>query len=114
MKQQNIYDVFRSNYNYLKVFGFLHVTISPEGYKTTIKDYISFFFTLLVYLIIAYLNIEQANTMELTKSKITGAGLSLVQRLNYIITLVIIFVNFFSRNKIAEIMKNLHLVDQKV
>ena len=114
MKQQNIYDVFRSNYNYLKVFGFLHVTIRHDGYKTTLKDYISFIVSVQLFSIIAYLNLDQKNLMEISVSQITAVGLTVVQSMNYFISLIIIFVNFFNRNKFAEIMKHLNLVDLKV
>lgn len=115
MVAQSICDVYSSNFNCLKALGLLHVTISPCGWKTTMKDYIYFVLSVLVYIFISYINIERNDSIyEVQNSKIIGAGFSLVQNMNYVINLVIVVINFCNRNRFAMILMNLQSVDEKV
>lgn len=117
--KDSIFSLIKMNYHILKVCGFFCLTINftePEKFvfKTTWKDYVFLLISFFAHFNTARLELSNKDFEYFSDSRIIEAGLKL-SRLNSLVNscLIVVF-RFINRKRIAQILKNIYLMDQRV
>ena len=115
-KKHNFYDVIKPFFCLLKFFGFFQISEyeSSKDVKSTFVDIILLLFWTLFFASSVIIDFSSPLDDEKFSSMIYSAGVFLDSLISSISQTVIPILNFYHRKKLLKIVRNIHLVDQKV
>ena len=115
----NIYDVFKGSYNFMKILGFFPLTIdfTPRRLgtsKTSSNDIIFFILSFIVSSFAAVANTYGKTFLTDADSRISRSGFLVWRVAIYSNAVALPTFCWIYRNRMNDILRSIHFVDQKV